>query len=195
MMAAMPELFAAFGMTHPAATLADFLVNCLYGFLLELAPLVVDYLVMQRLLARPLDSGELALVMATPLSRQAVAGVTVGVLVAGLALVVGVVWVCEVVCAQLWFAGELDMGALARVNLGWVALAVGVGGACFAGACMGKPSSRGLAVVVAAGVLAYLLQVLAGEAGALAGAGVLAGAGAALVVAGVAVWCRRDVAL
>lgn len=220
MMATMPELFAAFGMAHPAATLVDFLVNYLYGFLLELAPLVVGCLVMRRLLAQPLDSGELALIMATPLSRQAVAGVTLGVLGVGLALVVGVVWSCEVACAQLWFAGELDTSALARVNLGWVALTVGVGGACFVGACVGKPSGRGIAVVAGLGVLGYLLQMLAGmgeglevlryasvfslfdpygliagEAGAFARAGVLAGAGVVLAAVGAAVWCHRDVAL
>lgn len=220
MMAMMPELFAAFGMACPSATLVDFLVNYLYGFLLELAPLVVGCLVMRHLLAQPLDSGELALIMATPLSRRAVAGVTLGVLAVELVLVVGVVWACEVVCAQQWFAGELDMGALARVNLGWAALAVGVGGACFAGACVGRPSSRGIAVVAALGVLGYLLQMLAGmgkglevlryasvfslfdpyglitgEASAFAGAGVLAGAGVVLAAVGAAVWCHRDVAL
>ena len=34
MQEAMPELFAAFGMANPSATLLDFLLNYLYGFLL-----------------------------------------------------------------------------------------------------------------------------------------------------------------
>ena len=33
MQAAMPELFEAFGMANPSATLLDFLLNYLYGFL------------------------------------------------------------------------------------------------------------------------------------------------------------------
>ena len=38
---AMPQLFAAFGMSDPGTTLAEFLANYLYGFLFLALPLVM----------------------------------------------------------------------------------------------------------------------------------------------------------
>ena len=60
MMESMPELFAAFGMSNPGASLTQFLANYLYGFLLIALPLVMILLLVQRLLVRYTDRGAMA---------------------------------------------------------------------------------------------------------------------------------------
>ena len=52
MMESMPELFSAFGMDTPGATLLEFLANYLYGFLLICLPLVMILFLSSRLMAR-----------------------------------------------------------------------------------------------------------------------------------------------
>ena len=72
MAAAMPELFAAFGMAGTPATLTEFLVNYLYGFLLLVFPLVMSILLANRLVASYVDSGAVAYLLASPHSRAAI---------------------------------------------------------------------------------------------------------------------------
>ena len=62
----MPEIFAAFGMLDVGATLTQFIVNYLYGFLLIAFPLVFIVLLSNRLVARYVDRGSMAYLLATP---------------------------------------------------------------------------------------------------------------------------------
>ena len=57
---AMPQLFAAFGMSDPGTSLAQFLANYLYGFLFLALPLIMVILLTNRLLAGYLDRGTMA---------------------------------------------------------------------------------------------------------------------------------------
>ena len=60
MMESMPELFSAFGMNNPGATLLDFIANYLYGFLLICLPLVMELIMVNILMTRYLDRGAMA---------------------------------------------------------------------------------------------------------------------------------------
>ena len=53
MQAAMPELFEAFGMANPSATLLDFLLNYLYGFLFTGTLVLMAAYLAQRLVVGP----------------------------------------------------------------------------------------------------------------------------------------------
>ena len=217
MMEAVPGLFAAFGMATKTATLLGFLVNYLYGFLLELLPFVLVVLVVSRLVARPAEDGSLAYVLAAPLERRTVAAVFAGVALTCGLLAVLVAAACELVCAELWFVGELDLAGFARVNAGVAALVVFYVGACLFGACAARVPGRGLGVVAGVVAAAYLASMAAGlgsdvewlrygslftlfdafglaagEGSAAVGAWVLAGAGVGLGCAAVATFSHRD---
>ena len=66
----MPQLFAAFGMTDLGLTLLDFLTNYLYGFILIIIPLVYIMIMCHRLMARYIDKGSMAYLLATPHKRS-----------------------------------------------------------------------------------------------------------------------------
>ena len=55
MQAAMPELFEAFGMANPSATLLDFLLNYLYGFLFTGTLVLMAAYLAQRLVVGPVN--------------------------------------------------------------------------------------------------------------------------------------------
>ncbi len=207
MQAAMPELFEAFGMANPSATLLDFLLNYLYGFLFTGTLVLMAAYLAQRLVVGPVRDGSLALTF-------------VAVEVAAVAIVVGLSWGAEVIACEALFPGELDGAALARANAGLVALGLFVAALCFASACcfqhtglalwggvgacavfllMGTAGAvgKGLAWVADLSPLALYdaYGLAAADGGAVAGAVVLGVVAAALFALGVARFCRRDFSL
>ena len=73
-MAAMPDLFAAFGMANMSTNMTDFMLNYLYGFLFTWVPLLLIMMMVNRMLVRPIDRGSMACLLATPASRLRIAG-------------------------------------------------------------------------------------------------------------------------
>ena len=71
MAASMPELFAAFGMSNPGATMLECLVNYLYGFLFLVFPVVMILILVNRLIVRSVVWGARARLLASPPSRRA----------------------------------------------------------------------------------------------------------------------------
>lgn len=84
MMESMPELFSAFGMNNPGATLLDFIANYLYGFLLICLPLVMELIMVNILMTRYLDRGAMAWLLASPNSRTKIASTQAAALVLSL---------------------------------------------------------------------------------------------------------------
>ena len=129
MMESMPELFAAFGMSNPGASLTQFLANYLYGFLLIALPLVMILLLVQRLLVRYTDRGAMAWLLASPTPRWKLALTQAFVLVAAVVLLVGYMTGLCGVLAQVLFPGELEFDRFALVNLGDLGLLLFFAGA------------------------------------------------------------------
>ena len=70
---AMPELMAAVGMTPGAADLLGFMISYLYGFILLVFPMVYSILRANGLVAKYVDRGSMACLLAAPVRRRAVA--------------------------------------------------------------------------------------------------------------------------
>ncbi len=217
MQEAMPELFAAFGMANPSATLLDFLLNYLYGFLLTATFVLLGAYMAQRYVVGPAKEGSLAWTLATPHSRTSLAVTLAVVEVVVVVALTVVLSATEVAFCEALFPGELQVGGLMRANLGLAALGLFVSSICFASGCFfQKPS---FALWVGTGIcLVFLLTGLAGSVGeglawltnlspfalydayglasggggATAGSAALAGASVLLFAAGIASFCRRD---
>ena len=85
---AMPELMASVGMKADAATLIGFMVSYLYGFILLIFPMLFCILRGNALIARYVDKGSMALLIAAPVKRRAVAFTQTTALVSGIVLLV-----------------------------------------------------------------------------------------------------------
>ena len=66
----MPEVFAAFGMLDVGTTLLEFVTGYLYGMLLIAFPAVYLIILSNRLVARYVDQGSMAYLLATPVKRK-----------------------------------------------------------------------------------------------------------------------------
>lgn len=115
---AMPELMAAVGMTAGAADLLGFMISYLYGFILLVFPMVYCILRANGLVAKYVDRGSMACLLAAPVRRGAVALTQAAVLISGTVLMVGYVTGLELAVCQSSFPGELAAGELLAVNGG-----------------------------------------------------------------------------
>lgn len=215
----MPQLFAAFGMSHAGVTLLEFIANYLYGFLFKVFPLVLSILLADRLLARRIDRGSLACLLAQPLPRWKLALTQAAALV--LPLIALTVWMGAVCAgtAQLLFPAALDGRAFLTLHCGLAGLLLFLAAVCWLSACVfggtrlslcGAGLCAGfvlLQMLAQAGEAARWLRfatpltlfdpaaLAAGESRALwAAAGLYAGA-AALFGLGTAAFAHRDLSL
>lgn len=160
----MPDIFAAFGMLNPAATLIEFVANYLYGFLLIAFPLVFLVLLANRLVARYVDRGSMAYLLATPNRRTRIILTQAAVLL--LCTLVLVIYVTGLCCAvgQALFPGGLDVGKFLLLNAGWLGLLIFLGGLCFCASCLFDDTK--LSYGVGAGLcIAFLLIQMLSQAG------------------------------
>lgn len=162
MMESMPELFAAFGMSNPGASLTQFLANYLYGFLLVALPLVMILILVQRLLVRYMERGAMAWLLASPVPRWKLAVIQAFVLVAAVVLLVGYMTGLCGGLAEVLFPGELEFDRFALVNLGDLGLLLFFAGLCFCSACLFQSSGPALWVGGGLCVAFVLLNMLAG---------------------------------
>ncbi len=220
MMESMPEVFAAFGMANQSATLIDFLINYLYGFLLTLMPFVLVVIMVNKLMVRYIDRGTMAYLLATPVSRTRIALSMAGVLITMLVLHMVVVTLVEIASSEAMFAGELDRVALLQVNAGLFGLWIFLAGLCFCSACLFSKAGPALWVGSGLSIVLFLMQMIAqtskelevlntvnplmlfdpyglaaGEMQAIGGAVMLCALGMALFAVGTVVFSRRDLSL
>lgn len=132
---AMPDLFAAFGMTAFSSVLIEFLAEVLYGFILIVIPLVFLVLLSNKLIGRYVDRGSMAYLLATPNTRrkivttQAIFSIT-----ANLCLVVFMI-VLGIIVSGILFPGHLEIGKFLIVNFGLYTLLLFLSGLCFCSSC------------------------------------------------------------
>ena len=216
----MPELFSAFQMQSPGNTLLEFVGNYLYGFILIVIPLLFIVLMASRLVARYIDRGSMAYLLATPHKRRSIIA-TQGVFMAlGTLLLVVYVTVLVLFCGGAMFDEQLDVGRFLLLNAGLYGLLLFMAGLCFLSVCCFDQTKLSCGLGAGSCIAFILLQMLsqvgdkmdwlkyltpltlfdaggliAGETGAVAGFLVLYALGTLLFLSGGAIFCRRDLPL
>lgn len=217
---AMPQLMSAVGMSGDSSTLLGFMNTYLYGFILLVFPMVFSMLCSYQLMAKYLERGSMASLLAAPVSRSTVVLTQMGVLFVMLVVLLGYATGLEVASAAWFFPGELELGLLLRMNLGLFCLQLFIGALCFLCCCLFREPRHGMVASVALPAVSFVLNMLsnvgeetekvgyasfftlydaggllAGEGSAWAGCALL-GVGALVFFAlGTALFCRKDLSL
>lgn len=216
----MPQIFAAFNMTDPGATLTEFLANYLYGFLFVVLPMVAILILAAGLVAGHVDKGSMAYLLASPHTRAGIVWTQAAVLFSFTLLLCAWAFGLCTAAAQLMFPGELDLEHFALLNVGLLGLHVFFGGLAFLCSCLFNETR--LAAGIAAGlcVLFVLIQMLsqvgdtfdwlhlctpltlfdtdgllAGDSGAIGRLLILYGWGSSMYCLGAVAFSRRDLPL
>lgn len=156
----MPDIFAAFGMADVGTTLLEFVSGYLYGMLMIAFPSVFVIILANRLVAKYVDNGSMAYLLAAPEKRRKI--VTTQAIVLLLAVLVLIVYIAGLILAlgEIMFSGEMEIAAFIRVNVGLIGLLVFMSGACFCASCFCNESKNASAISTTIVVYSILLQMI-----------------------------------
>jgi ABC-2 type transport system permease protein len=218
----MPQLMNSFNMDFSAEslTLPGYLSSGLYGFILIVFPMVFSIIRGNGLVARYVDRGSMASLLAAPVKRRTVVVTQMTVLITGIVWLVFYATVLELITIALHAPGQADMGTLLKMNAGLLSLHLFIGGICYLASCIFSETRYSLTVGAGVPGLMFILQLLAqagdqtkdfkyatfftlfnpdaiaaGEPGAMGGVWILLAGAALLYAAAVIVFTRRDLSI
>lgn len=156
----MPQIFAAFGMTNVGTTLLEFVTTYLYGMLYVAFPGVFIIILSGRLIARYVDNGSMAYLLAVPEKRRKTVVTQAVFLLTCLVLLVLYITLLIIVISHLMFPGELETQKFIQLNVGLLGVLIFFGGACFLPSCLFNESR--IATGIGAGIVIYsiLMQMI-----------------------------------
>lgn len=163
---ALPDMMAAVGMTGVASSLLEWIQIYLYGFIMLLFPLIFIIILNHKLVARYIDDGSMAYLLASPHSRRRIILTQMVSAVLYVVLLMAAITGIGIACCEAMFPGELDIGRYLLLNAGTCLLQLTVTGLVFAAACFAGDNR--VYYTVGAGIpigffLLYMLSNLGGK--------------------------------
>lgn len=156
----MPQMFAAFGMLEAGTTLLHFVINYLYGFLLVVLPSIFIILLSNKLMARYIDRGSMAYLLATPNKRRTIATTQAVFLVLNVIVLVVYITVLSICISEGMFPNELEIDKFLLVNLGLLGLLLFLSGVCFFSSSVCKDTKLSSGLGPALVILFVLIQMI-----------------------------------
>ncbi len=157
----MPGLMAAVGMKPGSTTLLGFMVSYLYGAILIIFPIIYSILRANDLIAKYVDNGSMAVLLAAPVKRRTIVITQLAVLLSGVCLLMLYTTVLELVVIGYKYPHELMVADLLKLNLGLLFLHLFIAGICFLSSCIFSQSNYSLAFGAGLPTFMYILQMLA----------------------------------
>lgn len=158
---AMPELMALFGMREVGSTLVEFMASYLYGMIFVVFPMVYTIMTANKLVARHVDRGSMAYLLAAPVSRLKVAATQLMVLLTGVVLLVAASAGLGAFVAEAMFPGELDYGTYIQLNLGALLMQLLIAGICYLASCIFNDTKGSLTLGAGLPIICYVIQMVA----------------------------------
>lgn len=156
----MPEIFAAFGMSSSGATLLEFVSNYLYGFILIVIPFIFIVLMSSRLIARYVDRGTMAYLLATPNKRTKIITTQAIMIILCLIVLVTYATLLVILCANIMFDEGINILNFVILNIGLLGLLLFLAGMCFLSSCCFNETKLSTGVGAGLGILFILIQML-----------------------------------
>jgi len=146
MFAMLPEgMIKAFGFISLGTDLTTYLAGYLYGFILIVFPIIYTIIVANNLVARHVDRGSMAYLLATPNTRVRVGTTQAVYLVGSIAALMIIVTSALVGMSEAMFAGHLEIGKFLVLNLVTLLVLITVAGISFLASCIFSDAKLSLA--------------------------------------------------
>lgn len=157
---ALPQMMAAVGMTGVAKNLLEWIQIYLYGFIMNLFPLIFVIVVGNKLVMNYIDSGSMVNLLSTPHSRLRIILTQALSMIFFIVLLMAAVTGIGVLTCHIMFPGELDVGKYVQLNASAALLQLIVGGIAFTVACIASESRQYYTVGGGIPLVFLLLQML-----------------------------------
>lgn len=163
----MPEIMALFGMDKMSTELTGFLSSYLYGFLMLIFPMVFTIIIANRLVARLVDKGSMAYLLASPISRKKVAATQAIALFTSQIVLFAFCAILGIIVSVAMFPGELAIKKFLLLNVGAFLLQFAIGGICFFASCISNETKQSLALGAGISTGFYLIHMLSNVGGSI----------------------------
>ncbi|MHB1315810.1 MAG: ABC transporter permease [Christensenellales bacterium] len=164
---AMPEMMAAFGMVTTGGTLIEFVSSYLYGMLMLIFPMIFVIILANKLVAKYVDKGSMAYLLATPNTRKKIVLTQAVFLVLNVAVLMLFVTVVGIIACEAMFPGQLDIPKFIYLNIGAFCLHMAISGLCFFASCIANDTKLSYSIGAGVSITFYLMLMLANMGGKL----------------------------
>lgn len=141
-------------------TFTGFLASYLYGFLIIVFPMIYIIILANRLVAKHIDNGSMAYLLATPNSRKKVVFTQMIYLVTSIILLMVSLFLLAYVISEIAYPGLIDVKAFVILNFGALLLHLAIGSIAFLSSCIFNDSKDSLAFGAGIPILFFLIQML-----------------------------------
>ena len=156
----MPQIFAAFNMTHVSTTLLDFITNYLYGFILIAFPFLFCVIITHRLLSRYIDKGSMAYLLSTHHSRRSIVFTQLIVLLTNIIILILWAFFLILILSMVMFDENIEIIDFMFVNIGLLGLHCFLASLCYFGGCVFNDTKYSIGFGAGLGVFFILVQMI-----------------------------------
>ncbi|WP_258728734.1 ABC transporter permease [Bacillus atrophaeus] len=161
---AMPGIMGAIGMQGGnTSDLTSFTASYLFGFIMVLFPMLFSIILSNRLIAKYVDNGSMAYVLASPNSRRKIVVTQALFLILSNALLVTIITAVAIAYAGSTFPGELDIVKYILLNIGAYGLIITISGLGFFASCISNDMKLSYSISAGIPVAGYIIQMLANQ--------------------------------
>lgn len=157
-----PQLVDAMKFTIPDSSLAGFLAGYFYGFLILLFPLIYTVVLADRMIAKLVDHGSMAFLLATPNSRVKIAFTQAIFLIGTIILLLVFLTIVGLFVCEGLYPGMLNIPIFLSINIGVILLYFALSSIGFFASCLFNQSKHSLAIGGGIPVTFFLLHLLSG---------------------------------
>ena len=154
------ELVAAMGLTEMGTTLTTFIASYYYAFIALMFPMIYCVIVANRLIAKHVDKGSMAYLIATPNSRIKIASTQAIFLLFSITLLFILVSLSGILISQALFPGQLEIGAFLLLNFITMVIFYAISGISFFFSCLFNETKYSLAFGAGVPIAFFVLNML-----------------------------------
>ncbi|MDV4149412.1 ABC transporter permease subunit [Clostridium sp. AL.422] len=164
---AIPEMMAAFGMSNPGATLIEFINTYLFGFLFIIFPMIFEIIIANKLIAKYVDSGSMAYLLATPNKKSKIAITQALFMLISIGILIFFITLVGIISSEVNFPGELDIKKYILMNIGLYCLHISISGLAFFASCISNDTKLSYSISAGVPIGFFIIQLLANMGGKL----------------------------
>lgn len=154
------EVVNAMNFNLIGSTFTGFLASYLYGFLIIIFPMIYIIILANRLVAKHIDHGSMAYLLATPNSRKKLVFTQMIYLVASIILLMSSLFLLAYIISEIAFPGMIDLNVFIMLNFGALLLHLAIGSIAFLSSCIFNDTKDSLAFGAGIPILFFLVQML-----------------------------------
>lgn len=164
---AMPEMMAAFGMSNSGTTLIEFINTYLFGFLFIVFPMIFEIIIVNKVIAKYVDSGSMAYLLATPNKRSKIAITQAIFMLFSLGALIVFITLVGIISSEVYFRGDLDIKKYILMNIGLYCLHIAISGLGFFASCISNDTKLSYSISAGIPIGFFIIQLLANMGGKL----------------------------